>query len=298
MDQLSRLDRFELGKHGDRHEREFWPFLSTRFPSYEVLWRRLIVPLTRRVELEATDDPQSWIRLRDGIPERYERVSMAHYSVFYFLGRAVKRFRGEPAALEYPEDVLFLLDSVWDNLELFVGTMNDLGADCGRKVFDVSAQQLKETGPFREISGYRNVFLHNTVIGRAVDVKKTLVPKWNLDRAKSPLEEAKKSWRAAERLPAGNLVSTDVLLERLIEETCSAIEEIWKKAIEAVATEQFTQKMMKIIGLANIPDVPAAALLRGIPAASAIWALGSNTTFPAPPSAPLIRAPRPADRTG
>ena len=46
MDGLDRLDEYFLGSHGDRHEREFWPLLSNRFPSYEILWRRLIVPLT------------------------------------------------------------------------------------------------------------------------------------------------------------------------------------------------------------------------------------------------------------
>ena len=50
MDGLDRLDLFHLGEHGDRHEREFWPLLSKLFPSYEILWRRLIVPLTCRID--------------------------------------------------------------------------------------------------------------------------------------------------------------------------------------------------------------------------------------------------------
>ena len=94
MDGLDRLDQFFLGTDGDRHERECWPLLSKRFPSYELLWRRLIVPLTGRVDPKMAS-PEQRIRLRPGISERYERTSMAHYSVFYFLGRAVKRYAEE-----------------------------------------------------------------------------------------------------------------------------------------------------------------------------------------------------------
>jgi hypothetical protein len=142
MDGLDRLDLFRLVAHGDRHEREFWPLLSNRFPSYELLWRRLIVPLTCRIDPKMAASPEQWIRLRPGIPDGYERTSMAHYSVFYFLGRAVKRCAEEKTVLEYPEDVLFLLDSVGDNLALFLQAMNRLGADCGSKVFNASVDQF------------------------------------------------------------------------------------------------------------------------------------------------------------
>src|ERR1019366_7484046 len=104
MKQLAVLDGFALAVHGDRHEREFWPILSHRFPSYEILWRRFIVPLTNRVDPQLAARPQDWIRLRPDVPEQFEKMAMAHYSVFYFLGRAAKRISEERAALEYPED--------------------------------------------------------------------------------------------------------------------------------------------------------------------------------------------------
>jgi hypothetical protein len=128
---LDRLDQFDLALQGDRHEREFWPLLSKRFPSYQSLWRRLIVPLTCRVDPKTAGSPEQWIRLRPGVPDSYERASMAHYSVFHFLGRAVKRLTQEPTALEYPEDVFFLLDSAVDNFRSFMVVMDELGADCG-----------------------------------------------------------------------------------------------------------------------------------------------------------------------
>src|ERR1039458_5382328 len=42
------------------------------------------------------------VSLRDTRPERYEKASMAHYSVFYFLGRAAKRFAQEETAHDQP----------------------------------------------------------------------------------------------------------------------------------------------------------------------------------------------------
>ena len=69
-------------------------------------------------------------------------MAMAHYSVFYFLGRAAKRLSEEHLALEYPEDVLFLLDSVGDNCKRFLQAMNRIGEDCGQRVFSASATQF------------------------------------------------------------------------------------------------------------------------------------------------------------
>jgi hypothetical protein len=110
---------------------------------------------------------------------------MAHYSVFYFLGRAAKRCAEEKTALEYPEDVFFLLDSVGDNLKHFRRAMNDLATDCGRTVFK---SPREDAPPFKEISAYRDIFLHNPVIGRGVGVEKTYIPKWSADKSASPLE--------------------------------------------------------------------------------------------------------------
>jgi len=147
MDGLDQLDQFHLSAHGDLNEREFWPLLSSRFPSYQVLWRRLIVPLTCRIDPRTSPDRS--IRLRAEIPEALEKISMFHYSVFYFLGRAVKRFEKEDAALEYPEDVFYLLDSIADNFKLFRRAMHALAADCGREIFRAAIDQ---SPPFRRLA--------------------------------------------------------------------------------------------------------------------------------------------------
>jgi len=283
MDSLDRFQQFDLGRHGDRHEREFWPLLSKCFPSYEILWRRLIVLLTCRIDPKMADSPEQWIRLRPGIPDKWEQTSMAHYSVFYFLGRAVKRYAEEKTAMEYPEDVLFLLDSVGDNFQRFMRAMNDLGTDCGRKIFDASVDQFpKGFDPFREISDYRDTFLHNTVVGRGICVGKTYIPKWNPDKSASPLERAKVSWRAAEQLSPGDMIGTNELLERLIHDVCSTLESSWQTAIAAVTMTSFQAKMVKITELAHyLPlGVPAAAV--ACVGSSPISSLGCNTTFAVP----------------
>jgi hypothetical protein len=189
----SSLDRFDLGLHGDRHERELWPLVSGCFPSYEILWRRLIVPLTFRIDRQAaSESAQRWIRFR-GIPEKYERVAMAHYSVFYFFGRAAKRVSEGGMAFEHPEDVFFLLDSVGDNLKSFLSRMHELAKDCGIALFEAKAiaQFPKGFGPFVEISAYRDVLLHNPVIGRGVDVDKTYIRSGRATVLRRPLNARK-----------------------------------------------------------------------------------------------------------
>jgi len=282
MTDLTALDQFDLATQGDRHEKEFWPLLARRFPSYEILWRRLIVPLTNRVDPAMSDCPETGIRLRNGVPELYEQMSMAHYSAFYFLGRAAKRLSEEQSAFEYPEDVLFLLDSVGDNCKRFLQTMNRIGQDCGQPVFGGSVTQFpKGFDPFKEISDYRDTFLHNTVIGRGIGVGKIYVPKWHIERSVSPLERAKRSWREAECIPFDDLVCTKDLLERLISDACGTLEGLWQTAINVINAPAFYSAFIEITGLGayfplRVQPVPWAPF----PGASGnSMTLGSNATY-------------------
>jgi hypothetical protein len=286
VDELNSLDLFDLGTQGDRHEREFWPLVSKQFPSYEILWRWLIVPLTFRVDRRAASlDLQEWIRFRPGIPVKYEHMAMAHYSVFYFLGRAWKRF-SEGTSFEYPEDVLFLLDSVGDNFKCFLSAMNDIGKDCGIKVFDPGkiTQFPKEFEPFPEISAYRDVLLHNTVVGRAVDVEKTAIPRWHRDKSESPLEKVKHSWRAAGQLSPEDLIATEDLLKRLITEACKLLEDHWQAALKFVGELSFQSKMVRVLNLKEYFPLPLEWLTpAGMSGASgSITTAGSNTFVPEP----------------
>jgi hypothetical protein len=273
------LDRFDLGLHGDRHEQELWPLVSGCFPSYEILWRRLIVPLTFRIDRQAASETaQRWIRFR-GIPEKYEQVAMAHYSVFYFLGRAAKRVSEGGRAFEHPEDVFFLLDSVGDNLKFFLSRMHELAKDCGIALFEPKAiaQFPKGFDPFVEISAYRDVLLHNPVIGRGVDVDKTYIPKWKSDRSSSPLERAKGLWSEAEALPREELTTTQELFGRLIPETGKLLESFWTQALAFVETRPFQDKMGRVLNLKRYFPLPeGVATVGGVPAASGSFVYGEG----------------------
>ena len=191
----------------------------------------------------------------------------------------------EQTALEYPEDVLFLLDSVGDNCKRFLSVANRIGDDCGHKVFDASVAQFpKGFSPFKEISDYRDTLLHDAVMGRGVGIGKIYIPKWNIDKFTSPLERARRSWRDAERLPAANLVSTKDLLERLINETCCTLELLWQQGIRSVTSTAFQTKMSQVTRLVgHFPLKVQPPPPEGVPAASGVFvSVGSNTNFVVP----------------
>jgi hypothetical protein len=286
MDELAPLDVFALHTHGDRHERAFWPLLRDRFPSYEIVWRRLIVPLTFRVDRSIpADDPLS-IQLRPDLPvEPYERMTMAHYSVFYFVGRAAKLFADLPR-IEYPEDILFLLDSAGDNCQCFLRCVNNIARDSiGRAIFGRAtiARFTNTTPPFGEISAYRDVLLHNAVIGRAEHVDKTYLPRWHPETAQTPLEHAKRSWRAAAALGPHELVSTRTLINRLITEACAALEQHWQTVVTAALQPAFQHKISTISRLKMYLPLHASDLTT--PAASGSYITSTITTSSAVTSA-------------
>ena len=106
--------------------------------------------------------------------------------------------------------------------------MNEIGADCGRRVFGTHCSQFsKGFYPFDKISAYRDILLHNAVIGRAIDVQRTFIPKWDPDINKSPLCRIKKSWRAAEELTRDEWISTKELFDELIQEVCLTLDPLW-----------------------------------------------------------------------
>ena len=274
MTELDQLDGFNLTMHGDDRELEMWSLLSDRFPSYERLWKRFIVPLTRRVDSSAHLD--QWIQLRPEVPPRYELVAMASYSVFYFLTRAVTRFIDDDSPrIEHPEDILFLLQSAVYNFEVFRKGLV-IASDCGRSVFDGPASD------FAEMSAYRNAFLHNPLIIRRINADSSYVPKWERGRS-SPLERAKGSWRRGAELSDHEWIDTRALVERLVSQTCSTLDAAWQGAVDFVRTDAFQRKVTSVTGLRKyLPISPAPGSIfttdSSQPSGSFSVALGSNAT--------------------
>ncbi len=98
------LESFTLEEHGDAREQKWWPLVKSGFPSYEVFWRFYVVPLTNRVDSRVSRSDPLWIRVRPPVPDFYLPMMMAHYSVFYCVGRASEHVSLHPR-IEYAEDV-------------------------------------------------------------------------------------------------------------------------------------------------------------------------------------------------
>jgi hypothetical protein len=115
---------------------DFWRRADFPLPIYEKLWQRLVVPMTRRVDPSVSIASNERNQLREEVSLLYERIARAHYSVFYFVGRAVRRLANDEDAMENPEDVFFLLDSAGDNLKRFSLALNEFAKDWGGQIFE------------------------------------------------------------------------------------------------------------------------------------------------------------------
>ncbi len=247
------LSQFTLRTDGDRHEKELWPLLSKDFPLYEKLWQRLIVPMTRRIDPSVSMTSNARNRLRKDISVRDERIAMSHYSVFYFVGRAVRRLAQDEAAMENPEDVFFLLDSAGDNLRRFCLALNEFARDWGGQIFEPRIANFpKGFRPFEEIEAYRDALLHNAVLGRGVNVKKVFLPKWHPRPPISPLDRVGESWSKAQQLKQEDLIDTKALFDRLFQELFALLDELWSAALHAIESPAVVAKMMQVLRISEL----------------------------------------------
>jgi hypothetical protein len=284
---MDRFNTFSLGEDGDDREKDFWPFLKGRFPTYEDLWRQVIVPLTNRVDARVSRASPDWIDFRAQIPKSFVALSMAHYSVFYFLGRAAKRFERERrSASEYPEDLLYLLDSTGDNFDRFAKAINVIGKDFDTG--DIAIRQPKACKPFKEISDYRNAFLHYPVIARRIGSEgEVSIPKWK-DERDSPVDTTKDSWLNAKRLGPDEFVETEDLFKRLIDEACSTLDNEWRQILTRIKGQKFQTKFRDLIGHTqdSVPRIPQTLSYQQTLAVSSSASLGMNGTMYIPPQGP------------
>jgi hypothetical protein len=172
---------------------------------------------------------------------------MAHYSVFYFIGRAVSRLLNDEAAMENPEDVFFLLDSAGDNLKRFCLALNEFAKDWGGQIFETKVANFpKGFKPFEEIEAYRDALLHNSVLGRGINVKKVFLPKWHPHPPISPLERVAASWRKAGQLRQEELIDTKDLFDRLLRELFELLDKLWSAALHALDGSAAAAKMTRV----------------------------------------------------
>ncbi len=235
-----KLEQFNLKDHGDRHEKQRWRLIRDLFGNYEVFWRLYVVPLTNRVLGPAAVGDQSWIRVRRDIPSEWQTLALCHYSVFYRLSRAVElrleqanTARGAPT---HPEDVISLLQTCCENVEDFYDAVRKIGGDTARRL----PVRLPKDFPlvFQKIDVYRNLLIHNPVLGRGETDGETLWPKLP-DDPKLWIDWKKKfrfSWSAVEDLSQENLVSARALLQTLEDELAMCLDDTWQRIIASLAS--------------------------------------------------------------
>lgn len=251
MSIYTNLDNFNLISHGDRREQEWGSLVLQRFPAYETFWRRYIVPLTNRIDPDSSfsRDRDSWIRLRDKVRSACEKMAMHNYSVFYYLARATTRIHSGQG--EFPEDIFSLLDACGDNALAFCKTVRAILDDFGAFVDFLpkqkdelcSARELSKDkifrGGFVEVQEYRDTILHNPVLGRGIQVSREFLPKREF------LEKVRLSWREAACLKPEELVDSEQLFSRLLDETSMFLQETWGRLICELDAVRVTDKFKK-----------------------------------------------------
>ncbi len=231
MTKLERLQSFSLADHGDRHEHERWPLVRDRFPKYQEFWQLYIVPLTNRTSPGSRDS--SWIRLHPDVPTEWEKLAVCHYSVFYYLSRAVQRrvelFGANAGTPTHPEDVIYLLRTCCENVKYFYDALRVVA----KNAVDYLPRHIPTDFPFREINEYRNLLLHNPVLGRGELQGETLLPKLpeDLKHVDAWVSKFRYSWRAVERLDADGFVLARSLLQVYEDGLAQYLNDMWTKLI-------------------------------------------------------------------
>jgi len=238
MGEYDGLDQFTLKNHGDHWEQEWSPLIQAAFPAYEVFWRRYIVPLTNRIDPKISHSNPLWIRPRPGVSDALESMTMSHYSVFYYLARArgLMSANGEP----FPEDVFALLDTCRDNVQSFfesiLGVFRDFGLSGPKlpaqdNLLCIESDRTKpnsDRGGFVRAKQYRDVVIHNPVLGRMSDTTGVMLPHW------TALERIKVSWQAAETLEPKDWINSHELYEALYRDITLFLQHEWQVIIDAM----------------------------------------------------------------
>ncbi len=243
---LTELNHFTLENDGDRHEQERWKLVRDRFPKYEIFWQLYIVPLTNRTTM--ADQGASWIRLRPDVPAEWAKLAICHYSVFYYLSRAAQR------RLEYstsnhdnpihPEDVIYLLQTCCENVTYFFDAVTALSVRAARYI---PAQAIKDR-VFCQISAYRNLLLHNPVLGRGESDGETLLPRLPDDHINSLVNKLKFSWSAIREFAPEDLVPARALLKGLEDDLAKYLNDQWEPLIRELSNEDMHSKFPRFFG--------------------------------------------------
>jgi len=204
-----------------------------------VFWRSFVVLLTNRIDPKFSNTNE-WIRLRPAIPPDCEDVAMASYSLFYYaactrIAMEHDRQRIDSGAYGQPEFVFFLQQLCVENAKPLRLKASDLLSHLG---LHPSLPEHPQTA-YMEIGAYRNAFAHNPVLGRAVGVRRGLLPPVSA----LPRRGVIKRWSDLKKIPPSQMVDSTNLQERLWGELEKFMQDLWtalaRHFVEARASTQF-----------------------------------------------------------
>jgi hypothetical protein len=81
---IEAIKKTYFANDGDYYEKSYWPLLKDRFPNCEDYWRHFVVPITKRMEANVTDQRKRTLP-REHVSEDILDLASLHYSMFMHL---------------------------------------------------------------------------------------------------------------------------------------------------------------------------------------------------------------------
>ncbi|MEO5995447.1 MAG: hypothetical protein ABIN89_02025 [Chitinophagaceae bacterium] len=126
---------------GDDYERKFSYLVIKEFQNSEEFWKRFIIPLTKRIDLNVTD-LHDRINSRKGIDKELVHLSAIHYSIFVKLIYAGNCIVSRH--LSYFEDFYAHLGSVCDLTDDFIIQLYSITLKCKKRKIEELNKLTKE----------------------------------------------------------------------------------------------------------------------------------------------------------
>lgn len=245
------LEQFHLSEHGDAREKATWPSVSDCLSAYEMFWRTFIVLLTNRIDSQK-ELAHDWIRLRPGIPRKYETLAMSNYSVLYYAASALQEIdngRSEIALGRYcrPELVFFQLQVCVENMKRLLSTARAL-----LRELNVNCRLPKQPqNCFQTIGAYRNAFSHDPVLGRAATHRRELIPPAHM-LPKTRKKDEFLLWSDTDKIPEKEMADCLKCQEQLWNQLAAFMQKMWESLSECFLRARTEDKFIKDVGLSRL----------------------------------------------
>jgi hypothetical protein len=241
-------DKLTIAESGDSYERLWGHFLEDHFPEWERFWAHHVVPLTNRIDADCEIGPAKLFSREDPrIADGVEALMMANYSVFYYLARSCAIVAAEPHL--FVEDAFIFLRATTENVARFMRWFKDrvarpLKIDPARVP---SWIKIKETKTAQEILNYRDAFVHSGRLGQNPNLPREFIPSF------AHLEEAAKSWRYIQTLPATEFVDSRMHLKELQIDLMKTLNPVWKTVTDLMDEQRSNPTYLELYRLQKDP---------------------------------------------